>query len=212
MSTWPPHKKPFKGKFSKFWPLKRFFKPKKLDDSKLYGDEDAALELTTVDSFYSKTSKHEDVWIDPELHDYNPSEPEILECILLRLIGRWEKNEISYYESQTGHSPVMLDLDGKNGYHAPALLIRKYLRLHKQDSKKYPSPFQFERLGVLTENVLSNDKSWANLKQNKKSKQVRGQKSSDPNCPSQQKLDSTLSVSVNNVSIALGNQFVNNWR
>ena len=104
---------------------------------------------------YAKTSKNEAANLAPELENFSMSEPEILEAILFRMLNRWTPEEQAYYKSHLGYDPCIMDKDQTLDFSAPASLIRKYLKLHKQDQKRFPSPFEFDRLNNLCDEILA---------------------------------------------------------
>ena len=59
---------------------------------------------------------------------------------------RYTPLECSYFQEFTGQPLDALDLDQSNDYSASTATIRKYLKYHKEDPEKYPTPFRFDKL------------------------------------------------------------------
>ena len=85
-----------------------------------------------------------------------------MEQMLMRIASRYTNKELDLFKSITNQPLDCMDLDSMNDFSAPLALIRRYLRLHKDNPKQFPSPFDFSRLTGLLEEI---DTKWKKSKQ-----------------------------------------------
>ena len=70
--------------------------------------------------------------IDEEMYNKKWTERELIQFCLRRLMGRWHKDEIAWFESQLGHPVTFQDQHLKDNQVITARLIKTYLKDYKK--------------------------------------------------------------------------------
>ena len=77
----------------------------------------------------------------------------------MRMANRFTPEECKLFKQYTNQPLDAMDLDGKDNYVAPTAMIRKYLKLHQDNPKKYPTPFNFNKLFDICDYIEKENKT-----------------------------------------------------
>ena len=125
----------------------------------------------------------------------------------MRMANRFTPEECKLFKQYTNQPLDAMDLDGKDNYVAPTAMIRKYLKLHQDNPKKYPTPFNFNKLFDICDYIEKENKTKKGTKPNppKFTKKTQGKIVNHtyipPNNKTQDHMEPIKEISVNHIHL-----------
>ena len=105
--------------------------------------------------FYSKTRQpRERVEYEAGFDDYNPSLKEVLDFMLIRLAGRFTKEELPYFCDELNRNPVYDIDEGRDGVYKSSTAIRSLMARWKKEHQEGSTPLTVEEIADLEEKLL----------------------------------------------------------
>ena len=105
--------------------------------------------------FYSKTRQpREQVEYEAGFDEYNPSLKEVLDFMLIRLAGRFTKEELPYFCKELNRNPVYDIDEGKDGLYRSSTAIRSLMARWKKEHMEGSTPLTQAEIADLEEQLL----------------------------------------------------------
>ena len=107
-----------------------------------------------INVYFQKTKKGKEiVEFEPGFDDYKPVLAELLSFLLIRMAGRFLKDELPYFCAELGRNPTFDEFEGRDQFYSSTLSIRNHLKAWKAQYGLGTAPLTKDEIDAL-ENQL----------------------------------------------------------